>query len=77
MDPRLLMTAARILDPRKARTRAKQLGIGVLGVLILWWRSVQAADGAVAVREAKRARRNADIDARLREAELRYDATRR
>ncbi len=68
MELRALMLAAALLDPRKWRTRLKQL-LGAFGfVLWVWYRAVDHADVDRAVRDAKRAERRERI--RMRNAEL-------
>ena len=69
MELRILMLAARILDPRKWRLRLAQLGGSVLAVLWVWYRAVDHADVDRAVRDAKHADRRARIRARNAELE--------
>lgn len=77
MELRVLLLLARLLDPRSWRTRVRQLGVGTGLLAWLWYRSVQSADGAVAVRTARANRRRAAIDADLDARERAYyDATR-
>lgn len=69
MELRLLEFALRALDPRQWRRRLAQLAGGSLAVLWIWFRAVDHADVDRAVRDARRARRNARITARNLELE--------
>ena len=68
MELRILMFAAAVLDPRKWRTRLKQLFGALWFGLWVWYRAVDHADVDRAVRDARRAERRERI--RTRNAEL-------
>jgi hypothetical protein len=70
MELRLLELALRILDPRRWRLRLAQLTGGLLATLWIWFRAVDHADVDRALRDDRRARRNARIRTRNIELEL-------
>lgn len=74
MELRLLMLAARILDPRRWRLRVAQL-TGTLGAMLwFWYRSVDVADERRAVRDARRELRLRRVRAKVAEIEQRRSA---
>jgi hypothetical protein len=61
--------AVRLLDPRTWRLRVAQLAGGALVTLWIWFRAVNHAPIDRAVRDARRARRNARIRVRNEQLE--------
>lgn len=65
MELRLLEILLRLLDPRKFRTRMKQLGAASAFGIFVWVRAVLLRNSAAQMRELSRRRRRRAVDATL------------
>lgn len=77
MELRLLEFAARVLDPRRARTRLKQAAALLALTVTVWVRAVRRTDAARVALERSHERRAAQAQERLaaREATVRARAS--